>query len=340
MSLLLEVANLRTSFRTDHGKIAVVDGVNFRVLPGQTLGIVGESGSGKSVTSLSIMGLLPQTGNAEGQIRFNGQDLLTLSEKQMQHIRGNEISMIFQEPLTSLNPLHTVGRQIEESIRIHQKINKVKAKYKVIELLKAVGMPRPEEIYEEYPYQLSGGMRQRIMIAMAIACEPKLIIADEPTTALDVTIQAQILDLMQELKEQTGTSILLITHDLGIVAEMCDQVIVMYAGQVVEETDVQTLFESPKHPYTIGLMNSLPDINKDMEYLDTISGSVPLAHQMPIGCRFSTRCSQVMDQCLSESPPLFTKANHKCRCWLFTEGGYGNEEAAPGSAGIKQILSY
>ncbi|MDU0201085.1 MULTISPECIES: ABC transporter ATP-binding protein [Paenibacillus] len=340
MSLLLEITNLKTSFKTVHGKITVVDGVHLSMLPGQTLGIVGESGSGKSVTSLSIMGLLPQTGYAEGEIRFNGQDLLSYSEKQMQNIRGNEISMIFQDPLTSLNPLHTIGRQIQESIRIHQKIKKVEAKQKVIALLKAVGMPRPEEIYHEYPYQLSGGMRQRVMIAMAMACEPKLIIADEPTTALDVTIQAQILDLMRELKEHSDTSILLITHDLGIVAEMCDQVIVMYAGQVVEETDVNTLFDNPKHPYTIGLMNSLPDINNDREYLAAIPGSVPFAHQMPQGCRYSTRCSQVMEQCLSETPPLFTKANHKCRCWLFAEGGLGNEQTAPGSEGINQILSY
>jgi peptide/nickel transport system ATP-binding protein len=325
VSSLLEVQNLRTTFKTDHGKVAVVEGVDFAIQPGETLGIVGESGCGKSVTSLTIMGLLPQTGHAEGHIRFNGEDLLTFSEKQMQEIRGNQIAMIFQEPMTSLNPLHTVGRQIEESIRIHQKLNKVKAKHKVIEMLKAVGMPRPEEIYHDYPYQLSGGMRQRVMIAMAMACDPKLIIADEPTTALDVTIQAQILNLMRGLKEKTGTSIMLITHDLGIVAEMCDRVIVMYAGQVVEETDVYTLFDDPRHPYTIGLMNSIPDVEKDLEYLDPIPGSVPLAHQMPQGCRFAARCSKVMDQCLKEQPPLIAKNNHKCRCWLFTEGGHGDE---------------
>lgn len=320
MSALLEVQNLRTKFKTDYGTVAVVDGVDFTIQPGETLGVVGESGCGKSVTSLTIMGLLPQTGKAEGHIQFNDEDLLTLSDGQMQKIRGNKIAMIFQEPMTSLNPLHTVGRQIEESIRLHLKLDKDRAKQRAIEMLKAVGMPRPTEIYGEYPHQLSGGMRQRVMIAMAMACDPKLIIADEPTTALDVTIQAQILDLMRELKEKTGTSIMLITHDLGVVAEMCDRVIVMYAGQVVEETDVNNLFENPKHPYTIGLISSIPDIEKDQEYLDTIPGSVPLAHQMPQGCRFAARCSKVMDKCHEEQPPLAAKGNHKCRCWLFTEG--------------------
>jgi peptide/nickel transport system ATP-binding protein len=320
VSALLEVQNLRTKFKTDYGTVAVVDGVDFTIQPGETLGVVGESGCGKSVTSLTIMGLLPQTGKAEGHIQFNDEDLLTLSDGQMQKIRGNKIAMIFQEPMTSLNPLHTVGRQIEESIRLHLKLDKDRAKQRAIEMLKAVGMPRPTEIYGEYPHQLSGGMRQRVMIAMAMACDPKLIIADEPTTALDVTIQAQILDLMRELKEKTGTSIMLITHDLGVVAEMCDRVIVMYAGQVVEETDVNNLFENPKHPYTIGLISSIPDIEKDQEYLDTIPGSVPLAHQMPQGCRFAARCSKVMDKCHEEQPPLAAKGNHKCRCWLFTEG--------------------
>jgi peptide/nickel transport system ATP-binding protein len=320
VSALLEVQNLRTKFKTDYGTVAVVDGVDFTIQPGETLGVVGESGCGKSVTSLTIMGLLPQTGKAEGHIQFNDEDLLTLSDGQMQKIRGNKIAMIFQEPMTSLNPLHTVGRQIEESIRLHLKLDKDRAKQRAIEMLKAVGMPRPTEIYGEYPHQLSGGMRQRVMIAMAMACDPKLIIADEPTTALDVTIQAQILDLMRELKEKTGTSIMLITHDLGVVAEMCDRVIVMYAGQVVEETDVNNLFENPKHPYTIGLISSIPDIEKDQEYLDTIPGAVPLAHQMPKGCRFAARCSKVMDKCHEEQPPLAAKGNHKCRCWLFTEG--------------------
>jgi peptide/nickel transport system ATP-binding protein len=321
MTTILEVKQLRTRFRTDHGVVHVVDGVDFEIRAGETLGVVGESGCGKSVTSLSIMRLLPPGGAAEGMIRFNGRNLLELSEKEMQAIRGNEISMIFQEPMTSLNPLHTVGRQIEEAIILHWKVGKAQAKERAIAMLKAVGMPRAEEIYGEYPHQLSGGMRQRVMIAMAMACDPKLIIADEPTTALDVTIQAQILDLMRELKEKTGTSIMLITHDLGVVAEMCDRVIVMYAGQVVEETDVETLFEQPKHPYTIGLMNSIPDLEEEREYLQTIPGAVPLPHQMPKGCRFAPRCSQAMELCHEQPPELLDLDGHKCRCWLYAEGG-------------------
>jgi peptide/nickel transport system ATP-binding protein len=320
MTTILEVEQLRTRFRTENGVVNVVDGVDFSIRAGETLGVVGESGCGKSVTSLSIMRLLPPNGKAEGTIRFNGTNLLELSEKEMQAVRGNEISMIFQEPMTSLNPLHTVGRQIEEAILLHWKVSKAQAKERAIAMLKAVGMPRAEEIYGEYPHQLSGGMRQRVMIAMAMACDPKLIIADEPTTALDVTIQAQILDLMRELKEKTGTSIMLITHDLGVVAEMCDRVIVMYAGQVVEETDVETLFEQPKHPYTIGLMRSIPELDEEREYLDTIPGAVPLPNQMPKGCRFAPRCAQAMPICHEQPPELLQLDGHKCRCWLYAEG--------------------
>ncbi|MGQ7279901.1 MULTISPECIES: ABC transporter ATP-binding protein [Brevibacillus] len=320
MTTILEVEQLRTRFRTENGVVNVVDGVDFSIRAGETLGVVGESGCGKSVTSLSIMRLLPPNGRAEGTIRFNGTNLLELSEKEMQAVRGNEISMIFQEPMTSLNPLHTVGRQIEEAILLHWKVSKAQAKERAIAMLKAVGMPRAEEIYGEYPHQLSGGMRQRVMIAMAMACDPKLIIADEPTTALDVTIQAQILDLMRELKEKTGTSIMLITHDLGVVAEMCDRVIVMYAGQVVEETDVETLFEQPKHPYTIGLMRSIPELDEEREYLDTIPGAVPLPNQMPKGCRFAPRCAQAMPICHEQPPELLQLDGHKCRCWLYAEG--------------------
>ncbi|MFM1651108.1 ABC transporter ATP-binding protein [Brevibacillus sp. B_LB10_24] len=319
MTAILEVQQLKTRFKTDHGKVAVVDGVDFVIHQGETLGVVGESGCGKSMTSLSIMRLLPPNGSPEGKVLFQGTNLLELTEKQMQKIRGNEIAMIFQEPMTSLNPLHTVGKQIEEAILHHQKISKEDAKQRAISMLKAVGMPRAEEIYGEYPHQLSGGMRQRVMIAMAMACNPKLIIADEPTTALDVTIQAQILELMQELKEKTGTSIMLITHDLGVVAEMCDRVIVMYAGQVVEEADVQSLFEDPKHPYTIGLMNSIPDLKDEREYLETIPGSVPLTHQMPKGCRFAPRCSKAMPVCHEQPPELLALDDHKCRCWLYAE---------------------
>ncbi|WP_421617166.1 ABC transporter ATP-binding protein [Brevibacillus sp. TJ4] len=321
MTTILEVEQLRTRFRNGSSVVSVVDGVDFSIRAGETLGVVGESGCGKSVTSLSIMRLLPPNGKSEGTIRFNGKNVLELSEKEMQSVRGNEIAMIFQEPMTSLNPLHTVGRQIEEAILLHMKVSKEQAKERAIAMLKAVGMPRAEEIYGEFPHQLSGGMRQRVMIAMAMSCDPKLIIADEPTTALDVTIQAQILDLMRDLKEKTGTSIMLITHDLGVVAEMCDRVIVMYAGQVVEETDVESLFENPMHPYTIGLMNSVPDLEEEREYLETIPGSVPLAHQMPKGCRFAPRCSKAMAICEEKAPELLQLDGHKCRCWLYAEGG-------------------
>jgi peptide/nickel transport system ATP-binding protein len=321
MDSILEVKNLKTRFKTDHGRVAVVDGVDFIIRSGETLGVVGESGCGKSVTSLSIMGLLPPNGSNEGSIRFLGKDLLSLSEKEMQQIRGNQVSMIFQEPMTSLNPLHTVGKQIVESIKLHMQVTSQEAKERAIKMLKAVGMPRAEDIYGEYPHQLSGGMRQRVMIAMAMVCDPKLIIADEPTTALDVTIQAQILDLMRDLKEKTDTSIMLITHDLGVVAEMCDRVIVMYAGQIVEETDVHTLFENPKHPYTIGLLDSIPDFEENREYLNSISGSVPLSHEMPKGCRFAPRCSHVKPICHEQQPEMIElDRNHKCRCWLYTEG--------------------
>lgn len=320
MTAILEVQKLRTRFKTDYGKVAVVDGVDFSIKEGETLGVVGESGCGKSVTSLSIMRLLAENGSSEGHIFYEGKDLLQISEKQMQKIRGNDIAMIFQEPMTSLNPLQTVGRQIEESVLLHRKSSKAEAKKRAIEMLKAVGMPRPDEIYGEYPHQLSGGMRQRVMIAMAMSCEPKLIIADEPTTALDVTIQAQILELMQKVKEETNTSIMLITHDLGVVAEMCDRVIVMYAGQVVEEADKYELFENPKHPYTIGLMNSVPDLEEEVEFLETIPGSVPLAHQMPTGCRFAPRCSKAMPICHEQEPELFKLQDQQCRCWLYAEG--------------------
>ncbi len=316
---LLKVEKLRTKFRTDQGFIHVVDGVDFSIRAGEVLGIVGESGCGKSVASLSIMRLLPPTGRIEGTVVFNGKSLLTLPEKEMRKVRGNDIAMIFQEPMTSLNPLHTVGKQIEESVILHMKLNKSQAKERAIAMLEAVGMPRAAEIYGEFPHQLSGGMRQRVMIALAMSCNPRLIIADEPTTALDVTIQAQILELMLDLKKRTGTSIMLITHDLGVVAEMCDRVIVMYAGQVVEETDVVTLFEQPKHPYTIGLMKSIPDINEEREYLETIPGTVPLPYQMPKGCRFAPRCSSAMDICHERPPELSQQDDHKCRCWLYEE---------------------
>jgi peptide/nickel transport system ATP-binding protein len=320
MSAILEVQGLKTSFKTDSGIISVVDGVDFSIQGGETLGVVGESGCGKSVTSLSIMRLLGPNGSSEGKIRFQEHDILSITEKQMERLRGNDIAMIFQEPMTSLNPLHTVGRQIGESLRLHLKLSRKEVKDRTIEMLNAVGMPRAEEIYSNYPHELSGGMRQRIMIAMAMACNPKLIIADEPTTALDVTIQAQILDLMRDVKEKTETSIMLITHDLGVVAEMCDRVVVMYAGKVVEETDVKSLFKNPKHPYTIGLMKSTPDVEKEQDMLDTIPGAVPMPHEMPKGCRFAPRCEQAMDICLEKAPELLDLNGHKCRCWLYEEG--------------------
>jgi peptide/nickel transport system ATP-binding protein len=320
LSALLEVKNLKTKFKTDNGVITVVDGVDFSIKTGETLGVVGESGCGKSVTSLSVMRLLPPNASNEGTINFQGKEILNLSEKEVQQLRGNDIAMIFQEPMTSLNPLHTVGKQIEETINLHMDVSKKEARNRAIATLEALGMPRAEEIHGEYPHQLSGGMRQRVMIAMAIACDPKLIIADEPTTALDVTIQAQILDLMRDLKTKTGTSIMLITHDLAVVAEMCDSVIIMYAGQVVEETDINTLFENPKHPYTKGLIDSIPSFDEEREFLHTIPGSVPLPYQMPMGCRFAPRCSHAMEICHEYTPQLKEiEENHKCRCWLYTE---------------------
>jgi peptide/nickel transport system ATP-binding protein len=317
---LLEVNDLKIRFKTSQSKAAIVNGISFRVNPGETLGVVGESGCGKSLTSLSILSLLGRNAVVEGGISFNGKDLLQLSEKEMRKVRGNDISMIFQEPMTSLNPLQKIGRQIAEPIVRHRSMSKSAIRERVIELLNEVGIPRPDEIYESYPHELSGGMRQRIMIAIALACSPKMIIADEPTTALDVTIQAQILQLMKRISEEHGTSFMLITHDLGVVAELCDRVIVMYAGEIVEEADVRTLFASPKHPYTIGLMKSMPDISQTKDRLEPIPGSVPAVDQMPEGCRFAPRCAWRMDICSAEPALLPVSGQHTCRCWLVEEG--------------------
>ncbi|QEK13030.1 ABC transporter ATP-binding protein [Crassaminicella thermophila] len=317
---LLEVHNLKTYFFGDHGVVPAVDGVDILIHEGETLGVVGESGCGKSVTSLSIMRLLMDTPGKviNGSIKFEGKDLLQLSEKEMQEIRGNDIAMIFQEPMTSLNPVLRIGEQIQEAVELHLKYDKNKAKKHVIGMLKLVGIPRAEEIYYEYPYQLSGGMRQRVMIAMAMSCDPKLLIADEPTTALDVTIQAQILDLMRKLQNENGTSIMLITHDLGVVAEMCDRVVVMYAGRVVEEADVFQIFEEPKHPYTIGLLNSIPKLRQKIDRLDSIPGIVPNPTNMPKGCKFAPRCQHAMDHCLEREPSFYQVGeHHKCKCWLY-----------------------
>ncbi|MEK5164064.1 ABC transporter ATP-binding protein [Paenibacillus sp. FSL R5-0527] len=322
MTNLLEISGLRTEFTTPGGVIKAVDGVSFTVSKGETLGIVGESGCGKSITSLSIMQLLPKRVGrvAAGEIRFEGKNLLTASRREMRQIRGNRIAMIFQEPMTSLNPVFKVGKQVSEAARYHLKIGKQEARRRVVEMLAKVGIPRPEKIFDQYPHQLSGGMRQRVMIAMAMVCNPSLLIADEPTTALDVTIQAQILDLMRDLQSKEGTSIMMITHDLGVVAEMCDRVVIMYAGQVVEETDVKTLFREPRHPYTRGLLASLPQLAGDADRLKSIPGQVPNPLEMPSGCRFAPRCPMRVERCEQAEPELKEIApGHLCRCLLEQE---------------------
>jgi len=325
---LLEVRDLRTSFYTDEGEVKAVDGVSFTLTQGKTLGIVGESGSGKSITALSILKLLANNGKIiGGEVRFKGEDLLSYSDKQMRDIRGNAISMIFQEPMTSLNPVFTVGQQISESLMKHQDMSKRAAHLKSIELLKLVGIPSPDKRVKQYPYELSGGMRQRVMIAMALACNPEILIADEPTTALDVTIQAQILRLIRDLQKQLGMSVIMITHDLGVVAETCESVAVMYAGQVVEYSDVVTLFQNPKHPYTIGLMNSLPRHDVELEKLESISGNVPNPKEMPTGCRFAPRCPAATDLCRNVMPDLLKDdAGNDVRCWIYSEKWEGESE--------------
>ncbi|WCH48262.1 ABC transporter ATP-binding protein [Lysinibacillus sp. OF-1] len=319
---VLRVSDLETSFTRDKTEIKILRGVNFSIRKGEILGLVGESGSGKSLTSLSIMQLFHGTTGeiVNGSIHFNGEDLTKMSESEIRKIRGKQMAMIFQEPMTSLNPVLKIGKQLMEAIEMHLKLPKNESKHHAIQMLKSVGIGRAEEIIHEYPHQLSGGMRQRIMIAMAMACQPKLLIADEPTTALDVTIQAQILELMKKLKEEHETAILLITHDLGVVAEMCDKVVVMYAGQVVEEADVFELFASPKHPYTKGLIASVPKIGDKKEVLDSIDGQVPSPQNMPKGCKFAPRCDHAMSICHQESPPtLKISATRQCSCWLYAK---------------------
>lgn len=315
---LLEIRNLKTYFYTENGVSKAVDGVDLEIYPGETLGVVGESGCGKSVTSLSIMRLIqePPGKIVDGEILFKGRDLARLSQDEMRQIRGNEISMIFQEPMTSLNPVFTIGEQISEAILLHKKVDKKQAMEESIEMLRKVGIPLPEQRVKEYPHQLSGGMRQRIMIAMALSCNPDLLIADEPTTALDVTIQAQILDLMQDLKKKYKMSIMMITHDLGVVAEVCDRVAVMYAGKVVEYTDVKTLFKNPRHPYTWGLLNSIPRLDKEVDRLPAIPGMVPDSKNFPVGCRYNNRCPFATEKCFKEEPELMEVAEgHRVRCW-------------------------
>ena len=318
MRALLEVRNLRTHFAVEGGEFRAVDGVSFALEPGRTLGLVGESGCGKSVTALSIMGLVPQPPGriAGGEIRFEGANLLELSDTAMRELRGNRISMIFQEPMSSLNPVFTVGEQIVEGIQCHRVMTRVAAKELAIEMLRRVRIPSPEQRFDDYPHRLSGGMRQRVMIAMALACKPKLLIADEPTTALDVTIQAQILDLMRMLREGTRTAIILITHDLGVVAELADEVAVMYAGRIVERAAVDRLFAEPQHPYTIGLLGSIPRLHRERERLAAIEGQVPNPLSAIPGCRFEPRCPFAVDECRRADPPLRALARgHEAACF-------------------------
>ena len=325
---ILEVRNLQTVFKTEAGDVRAVDGVSFDVPKGKTIGIVGESGSGKSITSLTILRLLAKNGHIKGgEVLFKGNDLTKYTEKQMREIRGNQISMIFQEPMTSLNPVFTVGQQISETIMIHKKVSKKEALKLSVEMLKLVGIPSPEKRVKQYPFELSGGMRQRVMIAMALACDPEILIADEPTTALDVTIQAQILELIRDLQNRLGRSVIMITHDLGVVAETCDYVAVMYAGQVVEYADVRTLFKNPKHPYTLGLLNSLPRHDIEQEKLIPIKGMVPSPFDMPVGCRFAPRCPIATEHCHKDMPTLEIKeANSQIRCWFYSEQWEGETE--------------
>jgi peptide/nickel transport system ATP-binding protein len=316
---ILEVEDLRTYFYTRDGVVRSVDGVSFSVSEGETLAIVGESGCGKSVTSLSILRLIasPPGKIVSGSIRFHGKDLLDFSDAEMRDIRGDKISMIFQEPMTSLNPVLTIGRQIGEVLELHRHCTKQEARSRILELLKMVNIPEPESRIDEYPHQLSGGMRQRIMIAMALACDPEILIADEPTTALDVTIQAQILNLMRELRDRTRAAIILITHDLGVVAEMAQRVVVMYAGRKVEEAYVFDLFEKPMHPYTLGLLNSMPRLDDAAsKRLVEIPGMVPSMRTEIVGCAFAPRCSSATERCSQESPVLQDHGNeHWVACW-------------------------
>ncbi len=317
---LLEVNDLKTYFRTDDGIVKAVDGVSFKVEKGQTLGIVGESGSGKSVTCLTIMGLNAKKNTmTTGEALFNGEDLLKMPSKQLRQIRGNDIAMIFQDPMTSLNPVHTVGRQLVEAVQLHRDVSKRQAKGRALELLKAVGIPRADRRIDDYPHQFSGGMRQRVMIAMALVNDPDLLIADEPTTALDVTTQAQILELMDRLQREFGSAIIMITHDLGVIAEIADEVVVMYAARVAEKGSVDQLFKRPHHPYTWGLLGSLPRLDEDIERLVQIQGQPPSLLNPPRGCRFNPRCPYVMNICKQEEPqlrPVSGEPDHLQACHL------------------------
>ncbi|MBQ6839250.1 MAG: ABC transporter ATP-binding protein [Oscillospiraceae bacterium] len=323
--VVLQVKDLELWFDNDYGAVKILNGINFDIKKGETLGIVGESGCGKSMTSLCIMQLLnTPPARIKGSIKLRGRELLKLNDKQMQSVRGNQISMIFQEPMTSLNPVFTIGNQLSETFMLHQGLSKKEAEAKAVELLKMVKIPEPEQRVKEFPYQLSGGMRQRVMIAMALACRPELLIADEPTTALDVTIQAQVLDLMRQLQKEMGTALAFITHDLGVVSEMCDRVIVLYCGEAMEEASIDDIFEDPKHPYTEGLMATLPKFDQP-GHLATIPGTVPPSGKYPAGCVFAPRCKYATEQCHGCKPPLVDLGNdHKVRCFRYVEGGEKN----------------
>jgi len=337
---LLEIKSLKTYFYTDDGTVRAVDGVDFEVYEGEILGLVGESGCGKSVTSLSIMGLIAEPGKIEdGEILFDGTNLLNLPESEMVHVRGNRISMVFQQPQTALNPVFKVGDQISEVLNIHKDFGKEAGRSRAVEMLKMVGVPDAERRVDAYPHELSGGMAQRVMIAMALATVPELLIADEPTTALDVTIQAQILDLMRSMRDNTGTAIIFITHDLGVVAEMCERVAVMYAGEIVEQTDVESLFDQPLHPYTQGLIGSIPVLGKLKDRLEVIPGSVPNLVNLPSGCRFAPRCKAMVEHglkiCTETKPDLIDfKPGHKVRCWLYQNTENHNAPLSAGQAGL------
>lgn len=319
--IVLDIKNLKSHFFTAKGEVPAVDGVSIAVPEGKIVGIVGESGCGKSMTAMSVMGLLRHPGKiVGGSVRLNGRELTTLSKKEYSQIRGNEISMIFQEPMTSLNPVYPVGKQVREAILLHQKISKEEAKKRVIDIFREVGIPEPEKRYDSYPHQLSGGLRQRVMIGMAMVCRPKVMIADEPTTALDVTIEAQILRLMRRLCDEQGTSIILITHNMGVVAELCDYVYVMYAGQVMEQAETFELFEHTGHPYTKGLLRSIPRLDRKEERLYTIEGVVPNLLHLPKGCNFCNRCEQAKERCFKEKPCLYqTAGGHGVRCFQYEQ---------------------
>lgn len=318
-SIVLDIRNLKSHFFTAKGEVPAVDGISIQVPEGKIIGIVGESGCGKSMTAMSVMGLLRYPGKVvDGTITLNGRDITHLNAKEISKVRGNEISMIFQEPMTSLNPVYPVGRQVREAILLHQNISREEAKQRVIDIFRAVGIPEPEKRYNSYPHQLSGGLRQRVMIGMAMVCKPKVMIADEPTTALDVTIEAQILRLMKKLCREQGTSIILITHNMGVVAEICDYVYVMYAGKVMEQAETFELFENTRHPYTQGLLKSIPRLDEKADRLYTIEGVVPNLLHLPEGCNFCTRCGQATERCFTEKPCLYqTSEGHGVRCFQY-----------------------